>query len=267
MSRFYTFHQFVVMERGPVKTAIIDLLKGDVWHVDNEQTDKFLNGDYDAIPDFVSSLLREELIFEASEEVWVPFLTFSGSEASAGGAVESLIIEVETGSDLWRIAGVFADIEISGVRFFGQESPENLEIVFPGASVTFHEKNMSPCLARSNLSSCLPQVNEKAYLAARNYNLCWSGKLAIDNQGNARPCIFSSIIIGNICDHISGRAFVEQAQFYWRLSINRVEKCNTCELRYVCPDCREIAARHTGNLYASNPSCRYNPQTGIREPL
>jgi len=57
---------------------------------------------------------------------------------------------------------------------------------------------------------------------------------------------------------------VEKIQSYWYLTKDKVEKCKECELRYFCIDCRELAQRESnGNVYASNPNCKYDPNTGV----
>jgi len=56
---------------------------------------------------------------------------------------------------------------------------------------------------------------------------------------------------------------IDEIEKYWYLTKDKVDKCKICELRYSCPDCREIAYESSGNLYASNPNCLYNPETGV----
>jgi hypothetical protein len=47
------FHQFVALERGPVNTAIIDFLKGNIYQIGNDLIDKFQEGDHSEITEFI----------------------------------------------------------------------------------------------------------------------------------------------------------------------------------------------------------------------
>ena len=70
------FHQFVILERGPVKTAIIDFLKGDVYQVENTVIELFKIREYEEIADFIQSCKKEELIVEVDEKLWIPRISF-----------------------------------------------------------------------------------------------------------------------------------------------------------------------------------------------
>ncbi|MCP4218058.1 MAG: hypothetical protein GY765_25670 [bacterium] len=68
------FHQFVLLEKGPVNTAIIDFLKKNAFQVGNEYLERFMDGNYDKIEDLVDFLKQEDLIVEAEENDWFPSL-------------------------------------------------------------------------------------------------------------------------------------------------------------------------------------------------
>jgi hypothetical protein len=54
------FHQFVVLEKGPVNTAIIDLLKGNIYQIGNDIIFNFLDGNNQEIGEFIHELEEEE---------------------------------------------------------------------------------------------------------------------------------------------------------------------------------------------------------------
>ena len=90
------------------------------------------------------------------------------------------------------------------------------------------------------------------------YNSCWGKKIAINKKGEVLPCIYSQFSVGKL-SKISLSRLMEKIHFYWELNKSKVEKCKYCEFRYVCFDCREIAYRIYGSIYATNPYCNYNP--------
>ena len=77
------FHQFVVLEKGPVNTAIIDFLKGNIYQIQNEMVDKLLAGKYSDIIDFVQTLEIEELIFDVDAGEWVPGISIEDNEGES----------------------------------------------------------------------------------------------------------------------------------------------------------------------------------------
>ena len=103
-------------------------------------------------------------------------------------------------------------------------------------------------------------------LAGRNYfnktyNTCWKKQIAVQDNGDVTPCIFSDHVTGNIFkDKIYD--IIPKMEKYWKISKDKVKKCKDCELRYICFDCRVIACKKGGGLYAENPNCHYVPATG-----
>lgn len=54
----------------------------------------------------------------------------------------------------------------------------------------------------------------------------------------------------------------EPLQNLWKTTKDQIERCQDCEYRYACHDCRPLAEGATGNLYAKNPRCTYDPFKG-----
>lgn len=95
-------------------------------------------------------------------------------------------------------------------------------------------------------------------------NRCWPGKIAITGQGDVVPCIFARDLVvgryegGNLAEIVHG----EELGRLWGITLDQVEVCRDCEYRYACWDCRAIAYTTTGNLYAKDPRCTYDPYSG-----
>jgi radical SAM protein with 4Fe4S-binding SPASM domain len=231
------FHQFIVLEKGPVNTAIIDLLKGDVYQIGNEIMDKFLAGNHSQIPDFVRMVEEEKLCFDVEREDWVPYKTFEQIKD------DSFHVQCEEESTIRTIREIFRDYTVS------------VSVPSPG------EINFERCRESVKDSGDFGKVTEDSYHFNKFYNSCWGKKIFVMKDGTVKPCIHSRIIIGNIFKDDLG-LIVDQAKEQWTLTIDKVEKCRDCELRYACFDCREIALREKNYLYAANPYCKYNPYNG-----
>jgi radical SAM protein with 4Fe4S-binding SPASM domain len=102
---------------------------------------------------------------------------------------------------------------------------------------------------------------ENGRLSART---CWSGRLAVDPEGNAYPCVFSrKLPVGNVRE--SGLAALlggEPVRDLWSITLEKVEDCRVCEYRYACFDCRLQAHARTGRMLAKPPTCAYRPAVG-----
>lgn len=104
----------------------------------------------------------------------------------------------------------------------------------------------------------------KHYRIAKMYNTCWYGKIAVSENGDVFPCIFSrDIILGNLKhENLQNLQLSQKFQEAWTLDFSKIEQCQSCEFRYACKDCRPLGIS-MNNKYAKNPRCLYNPNTGI----
>lgn len=96
---------------------------------------------------------------------------------------------------------------------------------------------------------------------------CWKGKLAITPEGAVIPCIFSrQIVLGHLRESSLKEIICSQkTEEIWNITLKHVTVCNGCEYRYACSDCRSIAETTTGNLYAKNPGCHYDPNSNDQD--
>jgi len=248
------FHQFVRLEKGPVNTAIINLLNGHIYQVENTFIEKFFDKRYDDIAEDVNFLEKEELIIEVDENAWIPALDAQWEEKENF----PLTIEIDTDVDIGVLKLLFQDFKIDKIHYYGKKE---LQEIIPDVEFIEKEKNFANCIELSRVNGELKKINENFYRFSKAYNTCWGRKLAITNDLKVRPCIYSRIIIGDI-SRDNANDLIENAKKYWGITKEKVEKCKDCELKYTCFDCREIAYRLTSNLFAANPNCNYNPYNG-----
>ncbi|SDF50151.1 radical SAM/SPASM domain-containing protein [Sporomusa acidovorans] len=134
---------------------------------------------------------------------------------------------------------------------------------------------------RGNDQQLLPQVYTKppikppfftdpeSFLNAQSFHSCLAGRLAITATGDVIPCIFArEQICGNILSSdlhtiLNGQPLKN----CWQTTKDRITKCQDCEYRYACPDCRPLAQNQDPqNSWNAPPAdCSYNPYTGSWE--
>ncbi len=251
-----TFHQFVVLERGPVNTAVINFLTGDVFQVENHLVEKLEKGQYDEISYFLDFLEKEDLIFEVNQGEWIPGIHFEEPKED-----EDFQLEIEEGVDLALLYEQFKGFKVSRVIYTGKTLPEELPD-FP--EFVRQDGDFAYCMNLTSIDGNFKKINERFYGFNKHFNSCWGKKIAVTKDGRIRPCIFSQVIIGDLGDRNIGD-IVEKAKVYWTITKDKVEKCKDCELKYTCFDCRVIASEKGGHGLAANPLCKYDPYTGTWE--
>ncbi len=252
------FHQFVFLEKGPVNTALIDCLQGNVFQVENQVIEKFKNGEHEDIPEFLESIEEEKLIIETDAKNWVPraHIDLKKEELFETG----FELHCEEGLDLNYLCDKFKDYKIRRIIFYGNNIPE-IERPFP-PPVVKARKDFRKCMERSKVSGDFDKIDDLTYYFNKAYNSCWGEKIAVTADGKVRPCIHSNIIAADITRDSSVEIVKIMREKYWELTKDKVEKCKECELRHVCFDCREIAQRNGKDLLGTNPYCNYEPYKG-----
>lgn len=93
-------------------------------------------------------------------------------------------------------------------------------------------------------------------------NPCWQGKINISYDGYVSPCIMQlpEMTEAYNLKMCSLKAVLDQYLIpnYWEISKDTIETCCVCEFRYLCNDCRPLAA----SLTARANNCSYNPFVG-----
>jgi uncharacterized protein len=257
------FHQFVVIEKGPVNAAVIDLLKGNVFQVENKMIEAFERGEYEEIAEFLDVATEEGLLIEIHEKKWIPprpaeMDIDSDEEDKVETSGIEIELHVEEGIDLDVILNKFNDYTIHKVVLYGPEIPK---IEAQNVKIVKAEKDFQQCMAIARVDGEFERISESTYVFNKIYNSCWGRKVAVTKEGKVRPCVYSSIAVGNIdVDDVS--EILEKMREYWTISKDKVEKCKDCELKHICPDCRELALQEGGNLFSPHPMCNYDPYKG-----
>lgn len=104
------------------------------------------------------------------------------------------------------------------------------------------------------------------FAKARSCHSCLAGKIAVTAGGDVIPCIFArsqicgNILVAPLADVLNGQTL----QQCWRTTKDQVDKCQDCEYRYACTDCRPLAqgSDSAKRWLACSVDCSYNPYTG-----
>jgi radical SAM protein with 4Fe4S-binding SPASM domain len=174
--------------------------------------------------------------------------------------IRYIILELEEGVDLKLVKEEFLNINVYEIIMY---SENKIDEILPSINIKYKKKDFDQC----KKLSCVDQdfdcndISEYYYLTNKIKNSCWRNKLAVSKKGELKPCIYSEIVLGKLGQTSLNEIF-KKVEKYWYLTKDKINKCKDCELRYICFDCREIAYRKYGNLYAENPNCKYNPYTG-----
>lgn len=255
MKKCKRFHQFVITEKGNANTAIIDFLKGDLFQVENDVLDKFEKGQFEEISEFVASLEEEGLVLDLEEGTWVPGMSLE-LDIEEDTAIS---LELEEGVDLDLVREKLGGMKIAKIQFYGDNAPET---ILPFVEVVQKEKNFDECVESTTVDGDFAEIDEFFYSFNKEFNSCWGQKLAVTKDGKMRPCIYSTIELGDLKTDPAADVIKKLSEEHWKITKDKVEKCKDCELRYACFDCREIAYRAGGDLNAPFPNCKYDPYKG-----
>jgi radical SAM protein with 4Fe4S-binding SPASM domain len=257
----YKFHQFIKVHEGPVNSAIFDTLKGDIYQVPTQTIRLFKEGDYEKIGEFIADAEGLDLIIKTNLNTWIPDTkAWDKRVRDELTTVDYVLLHIEDRIDPAVIMKMVKKFKIVSIKYYGSDK---IEDSMPGVDIIYAQKDFAACrksaaVAEGNFN----KIEKDAYQFNKVCNSCWGHKIAITKDGKIRPCIYSDIVIADVCD-IDKKETIDKILSYWFITKDRVERCKDCEFKYVCNDCREIAQRaNNGNLFAANPDCKYNPYTG-----
>lgn len=261
------FHQFIKLEKGPINTAIIDFLKGNLFQAENYILEAFERGEYENIEEFMQSAREEGLIAEMGAAAWLPEQTWIHTDYNE----IPVVVEFEEGCDPERLRQKLRPFKISRMICYidNPNTPDNPNsedtrkeaLFFQAEEYVRMTRDFSRCVESCRVTGEFYNIQEFAYGFNRIYNNCWGRKIAITASGDIKPCIHSHIIVGNM-NNENMMALVEKLRTHWEMTKDKIQKCQDCELRFVCSDCRVIAAQQGGAPDAPHP-CNYNPATGL----
>ena len=254
------------LQKGPVNTAIIDLLKENIFQVKIQHIITLENQELESISELIDVLNRDQLLIEVDKKTWIPCIDFSVNFLKN----TAIILEIDDGVDIQWAYRRLGSFNIGEIHYFGKDKQETalqdiiqdrVQDIDPDIEITYLEKNHNQCAEKYTITDDFPGINESAYQFNQHFHPCWGRRIAVTSDLNARPCIFSRHIIGNL-ENGTIKTIREKAETFRIFTKDKVEECKDCELRYACFDCRESAEQKTGNLNAKNPFCTYNPYNG-----
>ncbi len=159
------FHQFVKIEEGPVNSAIIDFLKGNVFQIENKFIKKFKEKKYSEILELIQSLEQEELIIDIEEKDWIPQLQDNWEEDEG----DSFELELEEGINILLIMKIFCHRKIEKIVYYGDIE----EDLFDRIKIQIRKKNFNECEKRSKVLGKFKRISEDFYIFNKKYNSCW----------------------------------------------------------------------------------------------
>ncbi len=114
----------------------------------------------------------------------------------------------------------------------------------------------------SNISN--PTTN--IFFENKLYNGCLNRKIAIDEEGLIKNCPSMQRSFGHhkyvkLLDVVHDKVFQEM----WYINKDNIKKCQVCEFRYACTDCRAYV-EDPQDLFSKPLKCGYDPYKGTWEP-
>lgn len=102
-------------------------------------------------------------------------------------------------------------------------------------------------------------VNPVFFYQSQRYNPCWRGEIVVTTDGNVYPCVFSrKLLVGNLHSESLTTVLSLLKETYWKITLDQVNKCRDCELRYACMDCRALSLNAGKGLYGKPIRCNYD---------
>jgi radical SAM protein with 4Fe4S-binding SPASM domain len=93
--------------------------------------------------------------------------------------------------------------------------------------------------------------------------LAGSSVCFLSRTGEVQPCGYLPLSAGNIREQTLGAIWRESTLFTALRDTDKLTgKCGRCEYRSVCAGCRARAYAVTGDPFAAEPDCTYEPRAG-----
>ncbi|WP_333656795.1 radical SAM protein [Methanothrix soehngenii] len=117
-----------------------------------------------------------------------------------------------------------------------------------------------PIMSKMKMSSALHQ-----FMSNTKFHPCLGHTVAIGCNGDVAPCpMMKNHNLGNLRDMDFHTIFGRRGKGiykFWELTLDKINKCNGCEFRYACIDCRALEENLTG-IAEGKMLCSYNPKEG-----
>lgn len=135
------------------------------------------------------------------------------------------------------IKSIIKSVPIS-TRIIITDSPYTKTENFLGVPIRFIKGSYSCAMVESIDYSAFANANHALFFESKTHNNCLNRKVVVDQYGNIKNCPEKDDVYGNIYNH-SLRDIIHKPDFQrsWYTTIDSVEKCCDCELRYACHHC------------------------------
>jgi SPASM domain peptide maturase of grasp-with-spasm system len=125
----------------------------------------------------------------------------------------------------------------------------------------FTSYNHCGVIQLSNLNK--PTTN--LFFENKLYNGCLNRKISIDEEGYIKNCPSMTVSFGHHkCTSLINVVMDEKFKHVWYLNKDKIKKCQECEFRYICTDCRAYL-EDPNDIFSKPLKCGYDPYKGTWE--
>jgi SPASM domain peptide maturase of grasp-with-spasm system len=105
------------------------------------------------------------------------------------------------------------------------------------------------------------ELHLDVFTESKHHNTCLNRKISIDAEGYIKNCPSMAHAFGHISD-TSLEDVLDNPEFtkLWNIKKDDIQKCQQCEFRHICTDCRAYREDPSA-LYSAPLKCGYDPQT------
>lgn len=102
-------------------------------------------------------------------------------------------------------------------------------------------------------------ISIEKYMENKLFNNCLNRQISIDVEGSIKNCPSMNKIWGNIAETPLKQIY-DSVDFrkLWTITKDKIQVCNKCELRNLCPDCRAFT-EIPNNILSKPKKCNYDP--------
>ncbi|WP_313240664.1 grasp-with-spasm system SPASM domain peptide maturase [Sphingobacterium multivorum] len=104
-------------------------------------------------------------------------------------------------------------------------------------------------------------INLPMFTESLQFNNCLNRKIGVDIYGNIKNCPSMEKVYSKVGRTVTDIVQDPEFQKIWKLNKDSILKCNICEFRYMCTDCRAFL----DNLNDKPLKCFYDPLTAVWE--
>ena len=173
--------------------------------------------------------------------------------------IQKLIIEAES-SDEGLLFAIINKLYFGEAELFVEKG------IRQGVITILNEMSHKKLEIKENRNIPIEEINVIAndFFYHQVFNPCLGHQIAVDTEGEIKPCLWWSADLGNIHDYGSIKSMILAGKFdkYWEITKDGIEICKDCEYRYNCMDCRINTSPLNEKLTAKPAFCRYDPYTG-----